>query len=360
MRTLLTMVVLGVSLALTGMPAAAADVRDDFDGPVLDGARWSTCQADPRLLSFGREGSRTFLAVSIDHERGDVETCAAQPPLSTERERLGPGLIPPRRRPLLPDRAWESCPTPEIQNGRPLVQRNELRFRPDEYRHPVDAPHWYSISFKLAGEGGDPLPDCGSARWVIAQWKYTDDPEGSTGSPFLAQRFDNGVLHVTIEDGDCRCLVAKSDGDPDRLEASAGSARGVGFPVSAVSPLACRSTGAGPDEGRPCQPRRLKLFCAGGEGIPPLPDPKKDWVRMTYRIQGHRVQGTRIDIYANGRFIVRAQGNIAEGLPMPNRVKFKFGHYRDKIPVSARLMVDDVCLAETAAACDPTLNPAAD
>jgi hypothetical protein len=81
---------------------------------------------------------------------------------------------------------------------------------------------------------------------------------------------------------------------------------------------------------------------------------------MTYRIQGHGAQGTRIDIYANGRFIVRAEGNIAEGLPMPNRVRFKFGHYRDKIPVSARLMVDDVCLSERAAACDPTLSPTAD
>jgi hypothetical protein len=250
--------------------------------------------------------------------------------------------------------------TPERRGGKPLVQRNELRFGPAEYRHPVDEPHWYSISFKLTGEGGDTIPDCGSARWVVSQWKFADDPDGSSGSPFLAQRFDNGVLHVTIEDGDCRCLVAKADGDPDRLADTAQIAPELPAPLEAVPPLACRSTGNGATEGRPCRPRGLKLFCTGKSGIPPLPDPKKDWVRMTYHIASHGPQGTRIDVYANGQFIVRAEGHIADGLPLPNRVKFKFGHYRDKIPVSARLMVDDVCVAETATACDPTLRPAAD
>ncbi|MGI9401476.1 MAG: heparin lyase I family protein [Rhizobiaceae bacterium] len=45
---------------------------------------------------------------------------------------------------------------------------------------------WYSFSFFVDGE----FPEIGSTRWVIGQWK-----EESGASPFLAQRFDNGVFH---------------------------------------------------------------------------------------------------------------------------------------------------------------------
>ena len=91
-------------------------------------------------------------------------------------------------------------------------QRNEIRFQPrKDLLHDLRDPHYYSITFRTEGD----IPSCGSARWVIAQWK---EPDGE--SPFLAQRYDNGVLHVTVQNDDCRCVVAKAGGDPDRLLAS--------------------------------------------------------------------------------------------------------------------------------------------
>jgi hypothetical protein len=350
------LVVLGLLMAGS---ALAAEMRDTFKGPTLDEKLWNTCQAAPGLWSFGREGSRTFLVLAIDHVRGDVENCATPPALATNApsERLGPSLIPPRRQPVLSSQAGaEDCLQPETVNGKTLVQRNELRFRPAQYQHSANRPHWYSIEFKLSGDAGDKIPDCGSARWVISQWKFANTPRGASDSPFLAQRFDNGVLHLTIEDDHCRCLVAKADGDPDRMSHAQVTPALPGAKLHPVPPLACRTTAPGPDEGKPCVPKHLKLFCSDPSGIPSLPDPKTDWVRMTYYIEGKGLEGTRIDVYANGRLVVRAKGDIVPGLPLPNQLKFKFGHYRDKIPVSARLMVHDVCLSETAAACDPSLQ----
>ena len=47
-----------------------------------------------------------------------------------------------------------------------------------------------------------------SVRWVIAQWKQEPvSPAYKDPSPVLAQRFDDGVLHVTVQDEDCRCRV---------------------------------------------------------------------------------------------------------------------------------------------------------
>src|SRR5262249_35210658 len=112
---------------------------------------------------------------------------------------------------------------------------------------------------------------------------------------------------------------------------------------------------AGPDEGRSCSPEHLSLQSPAPGAIPPLPDPKADWVRMTYHIAAQGAAGARIDLYANGKFIVRASGDIAADAPFPNTVKFKFGHYRDKISSRASLLVDEVCVSERDATCDPKL-----
>lgn len=41
----------------------------------------------------------------------------------------------------------------------------------------------------------------GQILWYGKGW----DP-----SPFLAQRYDNGVLHVTVQNENCRCIVASA------------------------------------------------------------------------------------------------------------------------------------------------------
>ncbi|MGH6814642.1 MAG: hypothetical protein ACREC6_02965 [Hyphomicrobiaceae bacterium] len=345
-----------VILLASTVPAAAAGMVDRFDAGPLDDKLWNDCQVDKALLSFGSEKGRAFLVNRIDRVREDVDMCPAA--LVAERETdapLGPSLIASFGRVVLAEAPAEKCPQPERRSGAIIVQRNELRFRKREHSHALEAPHWYSIAFKVEGDGGDTIPVCGSVRWVIAQWKYKDIPPGIDDSPFLAARFDNGVLHITVQDGFCRCMIAKTEGDPDRVSPPFAAASAMGG-LHPVRPLVCKRSMTGPDEGKPCEPAHLRLFSSSPIGIPLLPDPRTDWVRLTYHLRVGGAAGALIDIYANGRFIVRAEGRIDDGVPSPNTVKFKFGHYRDKIPIKAKMSVDEICMSETAAACDPTVR----
>src|SRR5258706_4792391 len=283
-------------------PVGAAEKKESFDGPQIDPETWNLCQASPDLLSFGRDsdGKRSFLAIGIDGSRGDVDQCS-----SDTKERLGPSLIAPRRQ-LVTISDSNRCPQPEMQNGKALVQRNELRFTSNVLRHPSDRAHWYSLAFKMDGAGGDSIPDCGSVRWINAQWKLDKSSPGGSDSPFLAQRFDNGVLHITVQDGFCRCVIAKAEGDPDRTTYSAAQMFVEPGVLHAVPPLSCKVTREGPDEGRPCAPEHLRLQSPIPSAVPLLPDPKSDWVRLTYRLAVQGAGGARIDVFANGKLIVRA------------------------------------------------------
>jgi hypothetical protein len=184
---------------------------------------------------------------------------------------------------------------------------------------------------------------------VIAQWK---EPDGD--SPFLAQRYDNGVLHVTVQNDHCRCVVAKAGGDPDRLVASLFDFGSVLLPsdLREVAPLKCvrsdRPAGA-PEE--LCTPQGMTVLTRGGRTPADLPDPRNGWVEMTYLVKGGSRGNGQVDVYAGNRFVVRVLGRIGYASAKPGDVKFKLGHYRDRIPGSATLDVDRVCVSRTAATC---------
>ena len=97
----------------------------------------------------------------------------------------------------------------------PCIQREELTIQ-KSFPHPIQRPLIYSFRFRMPESIEDTIH---SVRWVTAQWKQTtvdesyraEFGEGWGPSPFLAQRFDNGVLHVTVQDEHCRCLVAWAD-----------------------------------------------------------------------------------------------------------------------------------------------------
>ncbi len=191
------------------------------------------------------------------------------------------------------------------------------------------------------------IPQCGSVRWITAQWKYDIYKKGSDPSPILAQRFDNGVLHVTVEDGLCRCMIAKAPGDPDaKMKKPKLSQK-----LEEVEPLQCLDP-----QHKSCIKTRNVRLLALGKTIPELPDPKEDWVRMTYLVSADGNKGTSFDVYANGQFIVRAVGAVPAYAPFPNYIKFKFGHYRDQMPKSANLLVDEVCVSENVASCDKSIT----
>jgi hypothetical protein len=63
---------------------------------------------------------------------------------------------------------------------------------------------WYAFSMRRDAD----VPSIGSANSVIGQWKAPGDD-----SPFVAQRFDDGVLYVTAEDNGRRRPVAQTEGD---------------------------------------------------------------------------------------------------------------------------------------------------
>lgn len=352
----------------------AAEIVDRFDRGTLNPPQarvWDPCQADSgTLIGFGKDGSRRYLAVAIDSVREGPDQCTNSS--APEVDRLGPSLIDPLTVPLAGEAP--SCAVELKRDGRTITQRNELRFsNPATHGHPFTSPHWYGLEFRMQGD----IPACGSVRWVTAQWKYSDAswPENFDESPFLAQRFDNGVQHVTVQSGDCRCMVAKTSGDTERREAAVLGQEGV-TPRAAdlvkVDPLSCKVSKAGAREGQDCVGTDLPditIMAPSPAALESLPDPRLGWVKMLYLVRGGGDGGGRIDIYANSRFIARIQGRIGYPGSEPGRVKFKFGAYRDKFvykpprdapPEEAYLQMNELCVSAYASGrpsrCDPSVR----
>ncbi|MCW2306136.1 polysaccharide lyase [Rhodobium gokarnense] len=147
---------------------------------------------------------------------------------------------------------------------------------------------WYSFSFRMDGD----FPKTGSTRWIIGQWK-----EETGESPFLAQRFDDGVFHITVQTNHERTTIA-----------SAGRRYKPGIPPALRRAGLLRMTPARP---------------------PRLPDPAKGWVDMRYRVKGGRDGTGLIEVWANGRFIVRVTGKIGNDVFKGPTQYFKIGHYRN-------------------------------
>jgi hypothetical protein len=133
-------------------------------------------------------------------------------------ESLGPSLIRPPS--MAPERRNPHCADEvELRAHRhheddECIQRQELRLQ-TRHIHNATAPHLYSFRFRMPAEIEDRR---NSIRWVTVQWKQepiSEAYERQFGdewgpSPFLAQRFDDGVLHVTVQDEHCRCKVASA------------------------------------------------------------------------------------------------------------------------------------------------------
>ncbi|MTI17585.1 hypothetical protein E1162_10075 [Rhodobacteraceae bacterium RKSG542] len=205
---------------------------------------------------------------------------------------------------------------------------------------------WYSFSFLIKGT----VWRSGSTRWVIGQWK-----EESGGSPFLAQRYDNGVFHITVQHNDKRLLVAKSDGDQyldfDRFSNEMkqllllddyGFRKKEDASISyedyldqqlrrsefnkAIQTQNVKAFPFLTDKEKYSQDPDVKIEISAN---PNLPDPSKGWVDMRYRIKGDRKGGALIEIWANGNFIARVTGSVGNDDFTGPTQYFKFGHYRD-------------------------------
>ncbi len=252
---------------------AAPPVVDDFEQSEIDEAIWWLGQIRPDRLWIDRRVTRSGRgALAIRIEEGDSD-----------------------------------C------SGR--CQRNEVRIA-NRLRLQFGEEAWYGFSFKIAGE----ISEHGSTRWVIGQWK-----QESNGSPFLAQRYDNGVFHITVQDNDCRIIVAQADGHPDGLHAHRSSA-GYTAQTFLSDPhlYDCDSD----------------IQIVHGEAPPVLPDPREQWVDMLYRVRGGVNGQGLIEIWANGTFIARVRGSIGYDDAAGPTQYFKIGHYRDPIAATTILYFD--------------------
>ncbi|MEN0041033.1 MAG: heparin lyase I family protein, partial [Pseudomonadota bacterium] len=197
-------------------------------------------------------------------------------------------------------------------------------------------------------------PLFGSTRWVIGQWK-----EESKASPFVAQRFDNGVFHITVQNNDKREVVAAAPGNYNasyafftpgfRLELESENAPRdrVEF-ANALIDFETRSAEGAidvPAYKRAIEEQDLDKFpfiadrpdyrnsdtfriVKLGEN-PVLPNPTDGWVNMRYRIKGGRDGTGFLEVWANGEFIVRVEGAIGSDAFDGDTQYFKIGHYRD-------------------------------
>lgn len=341
--------------------AHAANLKDNFDAGKLDARKWTTQQVLSRQMQFVNPGRCGNAAIDIVTRDGDN------------------GL-----------ECEDDC------------QRAELRTHKTTWPAFGDE-FWYAFSFKISGD----VPATGSARSVIGQWKGPGD-----SSPMIAQRFDNGVFHITVQDNNVRRVVAKAEGDPDALveaQALLGKLDRTEQTVNAIKSLQSldQLTRNHPDlsvqffkqslidgldsEERSAETQQLStalglddpalvgqfnvlsfvaepdkyIGAANIEIIPeanrPLPDPRKGWVDMIYRVKPGRTDNEygpkrpgEIDIWADGQKIVSVRGNIGATLKKSDPVPlvgpyFKFGTYRLRIPGEFHFQFDEFAQASSRA-----------
>ena len=287
--------VLALVVPLLAGRAEAQSLRDNFDGGDLDETKWMVKQVRDDQISFPASG-RCGAGIEI-----------------TVRESDG----------------GKQCDTD--------CQRAEVRTIPGSWPTFGDEV-WYGFSFRVSGD----IAEIGSRRFVVGQWKGPGDD-----SPMLAQRFDNGVFHITVQDNDVRYVVASAEGDPDAIE-SARQEMGGQELAEPLGDLPAAVHGSAPGES--LTHPGIKII---REPNAMLPDPRKGWVDMVYRVKPGRMDneyGARrageIDVWANGRKIVSVRGNIGATLkndnPLPLKGPyFKFGIYRLRQPGTVRFSFDE-------------------
>ena len=82
---------------------------------------------------------------------------------------------------------------------------------------------------------------------------------------------------------------------------------------------------------------------------PILPNPQKGWVDMIYHIRGGLKGDGLLEVFANGKFIVRATGTIGVKEHDGDSQYFRFGHNRAAMPGTATLYFDNYRRGKTRA-----------
>jgi len=337
--------------------SVASAFEDDFNNS-LDWSIWCPCQInmDQAPVEFRTESGISFARIIADEASLGGKKCypECRVPEATfdekagpESERpdrpepLGPSLIPllkgKTRSVLLKEDSETRYCTPEVlkraaarEEGK-CMQRQELRVQ-KTHVHLASAAHFYTIRFRMPGRIENQTD---SIRWVTAQWKHDEsrkyeDEFGKAwdgASPFLAQRFDDGVLHVTVQDEHCRCVVAAAPmrGRPNRIWQN-GKAK------------YCLSTRPGDAGNTPCKTELQVEY--GSPRV--LPSARGRWVELKYRVQASRSEDARIEVYNGEKLVVKVTGKIGYEPADNSKTKFKIGHYRAYQPFGHAMDIDRI------------------
>jgi polysaccharide lyase-like protein len=323
----LFLAILSTILLIGGLPdrpaLAQSSLEDEFDDHELKWRYWCPCQInvteapleflpDPdqsgdgilritvndaslggnvcRYTSINECDPRAGSPHSVHYDKGN-ETSRNKRTLTQPTAWVGPGSSNSMEKLVFKDPyCTEEVVRSALAAGEEnlCIQRQELRFQ-KPYQHEADKPYLYSFRFRMPAHIEDRKH---SIRWVIAQWKqeplndsYKGQFEKGEGpSPFLAQRFDDGVLHVTVQDEYCRCKVASAP-NPDGSQA-----------VWKDGPAQYCEWTKPAGEGRRCQADLQVKYGAK----PILPSALGEWVEMSYRVEASRSGKAFIEVYANG------------------------------------------------------------
>jgi|GEM_PF-978780 hypothetical protein len=204
------------------------------------------------------------------------------------------------------------------------LQRQEVRFQP-HLKQPYGVPHEFALRIRMPEKIANTTD---SIRWVIAQWKHDWRKRlwQTSQNPFLAVRFDDGVIHVTVQDESCRCLVA-SAAHPDPKKNISEWKNGV--------PNSCRYT-----------VKRLVTHCKPSFSVTytdptrPLTSALGQWITLKFVVNPSRKNGS-IEIYDGDFKVAEISGKIGYRPAVGNpSIKFKFGQYRDYQPTEDPMDID--------------------
>lgn len=358
-------IAVGLTIFMAAARAATAGeiLSEAFNPPLLDETVWCQCQITPSKTPVNLwqdlHDNVTGLTITVNESslggKACQPKCKAPPPTTTASAALPTDLagqieLPESLGPPLKTRAAALsldavggdpyCDEAARRRGKqagqegedPCSQRQELRLH-DHLRFPSADVQTYSFRFRMPK---DVLDKENSIRWITAQWKqqpYDEEnykeslPDGP--SPVVAQRYDDGILWITVQSDLCRCVVAG---------ASPTNTRGKQWANG--TPTDCVTIDARKPEGSECEvpPNLVATYENGGV----LASPFQTWVEMKYVMKFAAESGDFLDVYQGDKRILRVTGVIGYR-PDPKETsltKFKIGIYRDYIPQDDVIDID--------------------
>jgi hypothetical protein len=197
-------------------------------------------------------------------------------------------------------------------------ERAEIWERPELWV-PYDKGIWHGFAVKFA----EPIPR-DDHRYVIAQWKREIAGTKGDFSPFLALRLKRGKLFATVETN----LVANyRPGIPGAQDKGRCAAVWLRPETNQTRALVATDESWTSEDGEifnACTPE-IRVTSSGHR----LPRPDSGWIDFVVYTKPGPKGGGRIEIFANGKWIVTISGRIGHSEKgLGSFQYFKFGPYR--------------------------------